>query len=62
MSQDVKRYYIDSCRDERGFMRATDCVQSHEDTLRANSIEVMTKPTGVREIIEGIEMKKNPSA
>lgn len=37
-----KRYYIDDCRDERGFLRATDCLQSHEDTLRANSIEVMS--------------------
>lgn len=37
----AKRYFIDSCRDEHGFMRATDCVQSHEDTLRANSIEVI---------------------
>lgn len=36
-----RRYYIDSCRDDRGFMRATDCLQSHEDSLRANSIEVM---------------------
>ena len=36
-----RRYYIDDCRDERGFMRATDCLQSHEDTLRANSIEVI---------------------
>lgn len=35
------RYYIDSCKGEQGFMRATTCVQSHEDTLRGNSIEVI---------------------
>lgn len=36
-----KEYWIDSARDDFNKMKATDCIQTHEDTLVGNSIRVI---------------------
>lgn len=50
-----REFWIDDCRDDLGLMTATDCIQSHEDRLRGNSIhvrEVLPPSADVEEMAE----------
>lgn len=39
--KEPRRWYLDDCRDDYNRCYATTCLQTHEDMLKGNSIEVI---------------------